>query len=135
MLQLLLSAGNAERIADDRVRMVSEAYIPTTTPLERLEIFGTDGSELLETIEFNTQSSPANRRFQRKVSNSQVAPDALQRFRAITERDAMALLEQLDSWLVQNEQPEELNQPAAYVAVGIYFYEKYQENDDDQRET
>jgi len=129
MLKLLDSAGNAELLSDDRVRILSEAYIPTATPLESLEIFGTDGGELLDTIEFNIHTDIANRRFQRKVSNGRVAPDALARFRSITERDAMALLERLDAWLAENEQPDELKSPTAYVAVGIYFYEKHSEKD------
>lgn len=130
MLNLLTAAGNVERGKDGSVVLVSEAYIPTQTPLEKLEIFGTDGAELLDTIEHNIRPETRMRRFQRKVSNSNVSSKALDRFRHITETESMALLERFDAWLADNEAnaPEE---SSAYVAVGIYFYEKQSEDVDD----
>lgn len=134
MLQLLNSAGNVE-LLDQSVALISEAYLPAQTSSEKLEVFGTDGAELLDTIEFNIGTSFGERRFQRKVSNGRVAKDALPHFRELTAREAMSLLERLDAWLAVNEADDLARAKSNYVSVGIYFYEHSEEDEDDPNET
>lgn len=131
MHSLLSRTGNIST-TDNTVELVSEAYIPTLTPKEQLEIFGTDGSELLETIAFNMTTSNAVKRFQRKVSNGQLDPKALETFKRLNEQEAMALLERYDTWLSQHEAPAS-SETASYVSVGIYFYENHLETYNDAK--
>lgn len=126
LLTLLSDSGNV-RVSDDRVELVTEAYLPMATPLERLEIFGTDGAELLQTIEHNLFADSGERRFQRKVSTTRLDPKALNDFKALNEHASMELLERFDSWLAQHESPEH-SDSAVYVAVGIYLYEQVEKD-------
>lgn len=123
MLGLLRSSGNVTE-ADGVVTQISPVYLPMTTPLDKLEIFGTDGAELLRTIEHNIRADTDTPRFQRKVSTTELRVDALAAFRELNEREAMVLLEKLNTWLSENEVDEPDSQDVAYVSVGIYFYEE-----------
>jgi hypothetical protein len=94
------------------------------TSTEKLEIFGTDGAELLATIEHNMISSAPDRRFQRKVSTTRLDPAALTAFKTMNEQKAMALLEEYDAWFSQHELNDDSEDAALYVAAGIYVYEE-----------
>jgi hypothetical protein len=121
MLQTLRNAGNVET-SGDRVTLVKKEYLPLATSSERLMLFGTDVSELMETIEHNLDGAyPV--RFQRKVSNHLVNRDAIAEFVALSNQQSMALLERYDTWLSEHE-VEEDDPNAEYVAVGIFFAQK-----------
>ncbi|MDA8752586.1 DUF6502 family protein [Halieaceae bacterium] len=124
MLSLLCDSGSV--MADqDRVTLLKKAYIPMATPLDRLNILGTDAGELISTIGHNMMAAPADRLFQRKVSNALVRKDALPEFREMSNRRSQELLEEYDAWLSEREvsnRSADQNE-AAYVAVGIYYVE------------
>lgn len=127
MLRLLVDSGNL-RLEDETVELLSEAYLPMQTSTEKLEIFGTDGAELLATIEHNMISSAPDRRFQRKVSTTRLDPAALPAFKTMNEHKAMALLEEYDAWFSQHELNDDSEDAALYVAAGIYVYEELLED-------
>ena len=124
MLSLLQDSGSVEA-SPGGVALVRKAYIPMDTPLDRLNILGTDAGEMIRTIGHNMVASPAERLFQRKVSNALVRKDALPEFRAMSNRRSQELLEEYDAWLSEHEidSADEENNAAAYVAVGIYYVE------------
>lgn len=124
MLSLLQDSGSVDA-SRDRVALVRKAYIPMDTPLDRLNILGTDAGEMIRTIGHNMMAAPAERLFQRKVSNALVRKDALPEFRAMSNRRSQELLEEYDAWLSEHEVDStgKDNSEAAYVAVGIYYVE------------
>ena len=122
MLSVLQDSGTV--VADGHgVTLHARAYVPSATPVEKLEILGTDVAELIDTIGHNLDSDPAERYFQRKVSNVLVHPDAVPAFREFSNRKSQMLLEEYHAWLADNEiDPEEDNGIVPrYVAVGIYY--------------
>ncbi len=127
MLRLLVDSGNV-RLNDDTVELLSEAYLPMQTSTEKLEIFGTDGAELLATIEHNMAASAPARRFQRKVSTTRLDPSVLPRFKAMNEQKAMELLEEYDAWFSQHELKDDSTDAPVYIAAGIYVYEEQSED-------
>jgi uncharacterized protein DUF6502 len=122
MLKLLQDSGNV-RLDNGYASLEKTAYIPMDTPLDRLNILGTDAGELIETIAHNMMAEPADRLFQRKVSNALVCKDALSEFRELSDRHSQALLEEYDAWLSAHEVQDQGESNAAYVAVGIYYVE------------
>ena len=122
MLSLLLDAGNIAQ-DDEQITLVKQAYIPMSTPVDLLNILGTDTAELIETIGHNIESEPAERRFQRKVSTALVHKDSLAKFREMSDERSQKLLEEYDAWLSRHEVNELDRDQAAYVAVGIYYVE------------
>ena len=124
ILALLIRNGAVEN-GDTTVRLLSDAYIPMGTPIERLEILGTDANELITTIAHNIDAAPDQRVFQRKVSVDQLSADDVADFRAFSDEQSQALLETYDAWLTnrarQFASTDDVVKNKA-VSVGIYFY-------------
>ena len=126
MLSLLQGSGNV-RIDNGYAILEKRAYIPMATPLDRLNILGTDAGELIETIGHNMMASSEDRLFQRKVSNALVRKDVLPEFRELSNRRSQELLEEYDAWLSEHEVSGQDESEAAYVAVGIYYVKHYEQ--------
>jgi len=122
MLSVLESSGTVT-VGEKGIALQEKAYIPSATPLEKLNILGTDVAELIDTIGHNLAAEPDERFFQRKVSNVLLHPDAVPAFRELSTRKSQLLLEEYHSWLSSHEvDPEdESSVQPCYVAVGIYY--------------
>lgn len=122
MLDLLVSAGSVEQV-DGHVCLVSHAYVPGDDSIDILNILGSDCNELINTIDHNLTCQAHERRFQRKVSTSQLPHEFIEPFHRYAHKRSQALLEDFDNWLSQREiQPNDKD--SQYVSLGIYFYEK-----------
>jgi len=120
----VLEAGGTVAVDGDMVRLLERAYLPTATPLEKIDILGTDVAELIATIGHNLEAEPVDLYFQRKVSNVLVHPDHLPAFRALSNRKSQQLLEDYHRWLARHEVAPEGGDAEVvprYVAVGIYY--------------
>lgn len=122
MLSVLESSGTVA-VVKQGIALQEKAYIPSATPLEKLNILGTDVAELIDTIGHNLNTASPELHFQRKVSNVLLHPDAVPAFRELSTRKSQLLLEEYHSWLSNHEvtpEDEPSVQPC-YVAVGIYY--------------
>ncbi len=129
MLLTLSGAGSVVR-EGDRVRLVARAYIPSSDPVDKIHILGSDTGELIATIDHNLTAEENRLRFQRKVSNRRIDAAAVPRFRRLAAQKSQALLETLDQWLARHEcQDEDPAHEASYVSLGIYYYEDAQASD------
>lgn len=122
MLSVLEASGTVA-VGPSGVTLLQRAYLPASTPLEKIDILGTDVAELIATIAHNLEAAPENRIFQRKVSNVRIRPDAVPAFRALSNRKSQQLLEEYHRWLVKHEvdEREAATSKPCYVAVGIYY--------------
>ncbi len=120
MLSVLAAASSVEK-TNERVRLLEHAFVPGKDPVEKLHILGSDVGELIATIDHNLTAGHDELRFQRKVFNHRVDPQAVAEFRALSAEKAQALLEELDAWLSKHETPSDAE--GRYVSLGIYFYE------------
>lgn len=124
MLQLLCDAGCATA-GNDGVELIKHAFVPGKDSEDIVRILGADTNELINTIDFNMSSEPASRRFQRKVSTEMLDKSAVDEFKDISRQESQMLLERLNTWLSQHEVEDDAD--AAYVSVGVYFYEQSDE--------
>jgi hypothetical protein len=127
MLDLLKSA-DCISVDGDEVSLVKHAYIPqgAESSAEKINILGTDVSELLGTIAHNLNAPKDKLLFQRKVSNHSLDPSEVENFKRYSTQRSQALLEDLHHWLVQREVGEggeNVEHSGQYVAVGIYYTE------------
>jgi hypothetical protein len=122
MLSVLQDSGTV-RVDEHGVTLHAQAYVPSATPAEKLEILGTDVAELIATIAHNLEAEPAERHFQRKVSNVLVHPECVPAFREYSARKSQMLLEEYHAWLADHEvdPAQEADVEPSYVAVGIYY--------------
>lgn len=122
MLSVLQASGTVA-VSESGVSLIERAYLPASTPLDKINILGTDVAELIATIGHNLAAEPRQRLFQRKVSNVLVHPDAVPAFRDLSNQKSQELLEEYHRWLVQHELHDsgDLTAAPCYVAVGIYY--------------
>ncbi len=131
MLSLLEHSDNVEQ-AEGRIKLIERAYLPMNTPVDKIDILGTDVAELLATINHNLLAPPGDRFFQRKVSNILVRSEAVDEFRRLSNRKSQELLEEYHQWLSANEVDIAKDPDAnkTYVAVGIYYTEHAGQEDE-----
>ena len=126
MLTELSRVRVTEETVDGRVRLLRHAYIPSDDPVEKIAILGTDVAELIATIDHNLNPGDRPLFFQRKVSNDRFPPERARAFRELSGEQAMALLERLDHWLLEQEQEADRNDsqgPRMGIGLGIYYLE------------
>jgi hypothetical protein len=123
-MRSLLTRNGAIESDGEQVILLTDAYMPMDTPLERLEILGTDANELISTIAHNISAQPSERVFQRKVSFSGLSDTDLEDFRRFSDAKSQSLLEAYDAWLadrVGQHTETDSRDESHSVSVGIYF--------------
>jgi hypothetical protein len=127
VLDELLRVGAVQRQDDGRIRLLSRAYVPSASDLDKLDILGADVADLIATIDHNLRHGGADPRFQRKVMYDNVPRDAAAAFRALSAQQAQALLEAMDQWLAPRDRdvnPSVRGAERVRVGVGIYYFEE-----------
>jgi Family of unknown function (DUF6502) len=124
VLDELLRVGAVRRRDDQRLELVTRAYVPQGGEVEKLGILGSDVADLIATIDHNLQHGATDPRYQRKVMYRRLDPAHLPAFRALSSAQAQALLEALDRWLALHDtSPPPEGAPAARAGLGIYYFE------------
>ena len=127
MQKVLLNSANIKFTDDNKVRLLSHAYLPSDDPVEKLAILGTDASQLVDTIDFNLAAPEEALRFQRKASNPKVAPEAIPEIKQFLRRKGQAFLEEIDLYLSQHETKDD---SSAEVSVSVFYHESKDEDQD-----
>lgn len=127
----VLEAASSISCNGGKVRLIKKAYVPGSDPVDKLGILGIDTAELMATIDHNLTHSNDELRYQRKVSNHQVDPQAVGEFLSLSSERSQALLEELDTWLADHEVNDgHAPGKGRYVSLGIYFYERSDDEED-----
>jgi hypothetical protein len=127
VLDELERVGAVRRRDDGLIELLARAYVPRSSPADKLAILGSDVADLIETIGHNLENVEADPRFQRKVMYVSIPASALPAFRKRSAADAQALLEKFDRWLATHDVanlPSHPDAPRARVGVGIYYFEE-----------
>jgi hypothetical protein len=127
ILDELLRVGAVERTNDDHIRLLSRAYIPRASDIDKLDILGADVADLITTIDHNLQHGSADPRFQRKVMYDNLPEEPIAGFRALSAAQAQTLLEKLDEWLAQSDRdvnPAMKGTGRVRAGIGIYYFEE-----------
>jgi len=135
VLDELLRVGAVRWREDGRLEPVVHAYVPQSSPADKVEILGTDVADLINTIDHNIQHGGTDARFQRKVMYRNIPAAVLPEFRKLSGTQAQALLERLDKWLAAQQPPDPPDQPSppsARVGMGIFYFEEQLESDSSQ---
>jgi hypothetical protein len=134
ILDELIRIGAVERLEDDRVSLLTEAYIPESSDIDKLHILGTDVGHLISTIDHNLKSDPAGPLFQRKVAYDNLPDQVLPKFRELSAKKGQTLLEKLDRWLAQRDRdvnPTVEGTGRNRVGVGVYYFEEPHSKEED----
>ena len=129
MQKALTSSANIKFTDDNKVRLLSHAYLPSDDPVEKIAILGADTRQFIETIDFNLTASEEALRFQRKASNPRVAVTSIPAIKQFLKRKGQAFLEEVDLYLAQHESEED---STAELSIGVFYHES--ESDDQEVE-
>ena len=138
VLDELLRVGVVEKLGNGMVQLKSRAYVPESGDADKLNILGTDVSDLIGTIDHNLQHGGDDPFFQRKVMYDNVPVEALEEFRRLSNAQAQTLLERLDKWLSEHDRdthPKTMGTGRVRTGIGIYYFEENMasENSKDSR--
>ena len=135
MQKVLTGSGNVQFTEDNRLRLLSHAYLPSNDPVEKLTILGTDTAELIETIDYNLSAAEADLRFQRKASNPQVSATAIPEIKQFLRRKGQAFLEEVDLYLSQHEikNGSSRDNDGAQISVGLFYHESDEVNQETEQ--
>ena len=140
MLGLLKRVGLAKQASDGQVRLVTRSFIAGKFKPEAIERMGRTLGDLADTLEYNLNPQRGGKpRFERRVYTPEgVTRETLIGFRKAADELGQDFLEQLDNWLSEREQEEEiriekglldpeLNQKSktAKVGVGVFLFEHH----------
>lgn len=120
MQKVLTSSANIRFTDDKKLRLLSNAYLPSDDSVEKLVILGNDTSELVDTIDFNLTAVEEELRFQRKASNTKVAPASIPKIKQFLRRKGQAFLEEIDLYLSQHESDDD---STAELSVSLFYHE------------
>ncbi|HZE91099.1 MAG TPA: DUF6502 family protein [Rhizobacter sp.] len=122
----LIRVGAVAQRDDGRLQLVTRAYVPQRSAIDKLGILGTDVADLITSIDHNLQHGETDPRFQRKVMYHSIPVDALPAFRKLSAAQSQALLEKFDRWLADHDTDIQPGNDAqrARVGLGIYYFEE-----------
>jgi len=127
ILDELERVGSIQKLRNGNYRLRVRAYVPPTGEDEKLAILGTDVADLIATIAHNVYADGSELRYQRKVVYDNVPVQAMPRLRAMSARRGQKLLEQIDSWLSQQDRdmnPEVEGSGRMRAGVGVFYFEE-----------
>ena len=128
----LIRVGAIEQTPNGNVKLVQRAYIPEKDIDEKLNILGTDVSDLLETIYHNIHIDTAPPFFQRKVSYDAIPKKLLVGLREELNKNAQGYLEKLDKIMSKKDSdmnPRLSRKGNCRAGVGIYYFEEIPDNE------
>jgi hypothetical protein len=127
VLDELLRVGAVRVLDSGRIKLVTRAYVPRTSNLDKIAILGTDVADLIETIDHNLERGEREPYFQRKVMYDNVPTEAVPEFRVVSTEQLQALMEGMDKWLAKHDRdmsPTVKGTGRMRVGVGIYYFEE-----------
>ena len=133
VLDELSRIGAIEVDPKKRVRLVSDAFIPTVQEATKLKILGTDVELLISTIAYNIDPDTPQPFFQRKVYYDNLPQEVLADLRRMSGLSAQKLLDNLDRYFAINDRdvnPELKGTGRNVAGIGVYYFEKPFEEDE-----
>ena len=121
----------AVELIDNKVRLLTHAYIPAEGESEKLHILGTDVALLINTIDHNISNKTEPAYFQRKVAYDNLPEEGLAQLRNMSQEKAQALLEHIDKYLATQDRdsnPESKGTGCKRAGLGIYYFEEDMSN-------
>ncbi len=121
---------------DNEISLAAKGYVPHESEEAMLELFATSARDLLTTLDHNV-SGEGPTRLQLSVHYDDVGAEAVEAFRKLSSKKALALLQELDGELSQHDRtrnPEAQGTGRYRTGLGVYLIEEAieDENADDK---
>ena len=113
-------------VEDSKGMLVAKTryYMPVHMDPEQILRSGSVLEDIGHTVAYNlhrTSKDPS--RFERRVTNTKIATDAIPNFKKFLDEEAQAFLERVDEWLTEHEDPQE--RTCVRLGMGAYWIEEH----------
>ncbi|HEY8939118.1 MAG TPA: DUF6502 family protein [Cellvibrio sp.] len=125
LLKELKRVGVVEDQPDGKVVAIKRYFVPAQSDPAALLRAGSVLNDLGSTLHHNLYQANKQQplRFERRASNTHMAPENLAAFREFVEQEGQAFLERMDAWLSEHEQPEaDSAGERMRMGVGTYLF-------------
>lgn len=126
VLDELIRVKAVEPSDGNRLKLLTDVYVPDTDDDSLFQILGTDGAELISTIDYNMTQPGDQPRFQRKVAYDNLPRESLQRIQRLVAERGQELLVEVDqeiSRLDRDINPDTHGSGCMTAGMGIYYFE------------
>lgn len=123
----LIRVGAMTQSEDGSVELTQRGYVPAEGLSEKIEILGTDVSDLINTIDHNLDQNSSPKWYQRKVAYDNIPEETALTFQVQSAEQAQKLLEDFDRFLAAQDRdlnPHRTGTGRKRVGVGIYYFEE-----------
>ena len=121
MLKELKHVGAVEEDEDGKLVAKSRYYMPVLMDPEQMLRSGSVLEDVGMTVAYNLHRREGDpSRFERRATNTRIAPDAVPAFREYLEQEGQAFLERVDAWLTEHEQG--VGEISTRVRLGLGAY-------------
>ena len=104
---------------DGALRMTKRGYVPATDEGAKIDIFGVDTAEMMDTIDFNISSDDASL-LQYKVLADNLPADQVEEFNEFSRRVSLSAIDEIRHWLIEHDAGSSVEGERFYAGVGVY---------------
>ncbi len=124
MLDELLRIGAVQETERGWYKVLTRTFLSKIDAPEGFELLGTGVANFVSTIDNNIlEQNLEKRNFERHVfTDNGIKEEDLPIFRAFVKERAQLLLEEVDNWLSQLDEPESKDKNVVHTGLGIYHY-------------
>lgn len=116
---------------DNTITLAAKGYVPHESEEAMLDLFATSARDILTTLDHNV-SGEGQPRLQMSVAYDDVSAEAVESFRKLSSKKALALLQELDSSLSKQDRtknPEAGGTGRYRTGLGVYLIEEAVEDE------
>ena len=127
ILDELIHVGAVKKVEEERLQLLTRAYIPFGDDAEKIAILGSDVAALIQTIDHNLNCPRDEAYFQRKVCYDNLPVEAMEALRQTIARQAQAALEEMNEEMARCDRdanPEVEGSGQVRAGLGIYYFEE-----------
>jgi hypothetical protein len=132
MLKELVKVGAVHQREDGRLEALARYYMPGRSDPAAVARSGSVAEDLGRTLVWNlAREEDEPSRFEGRATHESIPLQAVAGFRALMEREGMALLERADAWLTEHRAPEDMpRRKTTRVGLGVYQIQGTEERED-----
>ncbi len=127
ILEELIHSGAVAMLKDERIKLVTNTYIPKSDNVEKIKILGTDVTDLIAAIDHNLACTPEDAFFQRKVWYNNIPEGQIGKMKKQIAKKGQAAIENIDSEMSKYDRdsnPDVKGKGRKRAMIGIYYYEE-----------
>ena len=131
ILDEMIRTGAVEKVDKEQVRLIHHGFVPHGDDAEKINIFLTHASDLLDTGIHNLTQTEQAPRFQRQVTYVEMPESVVKEFEKLSHEMSAELLVKLNQWLSEESKKidSESEETKYRIGLGIYYFKNENQGD------